>query len=192
MGFEKVFLDPGEKKTVTISLNARSFAYFNVKMKSYLVESGEYEILIGASSKDIRLSRKVTITGLSVASPYTNLKSYRTADVHNIPDDEFVAVLGHDIPLATRDRSLLITPDNTLEHASDKGIGKIMHKIICCVLKQNGNKNQNTHIKMMGNFMLHQPFRTMSQTSRGEITKEFVNSFMAIFNEGFWKWLFSL
>jgi len=54
-GFEKVFLQPGEAKEVTICLGKRAFAYYNESLHDWHVESGEYEIEIGASSRDIRL-----------------------------------------------------------------------------------------------------------------------------------------
>lgn len=55
-GFEKVFLEPGETKTVTMELNKRSFAWYNTELHDWFAASGEYEILVGASSRDIRLT----------------------------------------------------------------------------------------------------------------------------------------
>ena len=64
-GFEKVFLKAGEEKTVKISLDQRSFAYWNKDTGSWYAPSGEYEILVGASSADIRLSAKLNVTSSS-------------------------------------------------------------------------------------------------------------------------------
>ncbi len=61
--FEKVFLLPGETKTVTFTLNYRSFAYYNLTIGDWFVESGLYHICIGASSRDIRLTAPVQMTG---------------------------------------------------------------------------------------------------------------------------------
>ena len=55
-GFEKVFLNPGETKTVTIELDKRSFAWYNTDIHDWFAASGDYEILVGASSRDIRLT----------------------------------------------------------------------------------------------------------------------------------------
>ena len=55
-GFEKVFLEPGETKTVTMELNKRSVAWYNTKLHDWFAASGDYEILVGASSRDIRLT----------------------------------------------------------------------------------------------------------------------------------------
>lgn len=62
-GFEKVSLAPGEKKTVTFHLGARAFQWYAEKIHDWHAENGTYEIQIGASSRDIRLSRQVTLTG---------------------------------------------------------------------------------------------------------------------------------
>lgn len=60
-GFKKVALKAGESKRVRVKLCARSFAYYSVPLKKWHVENGDFEILIGASSRDIRLTDKLTI-----------------------------------------------------------------------------------------------------------------------------------
>ena len=60
-GFEKVSLEPGETKTVTIELDYRSFAWYSTNLGDWYAAGGSYEILIGASSRDIRLLSKVTL-----------------------------------------------------------------------------------------------------------------------------------
>lgn len=62
-GFEKVALEPGETKTVSITLDKRSFAWYNTELKDWYAANGTYELLIGASSRDIRLTTKVQMTG---------------------------------------------------------------------------------------------------------------------------------
>lgn len=61
--FAKVKLNPGETKTVTMTLDARAFAYYETKINDWFVENGDYEILIGSSSRDIRLSQSIAIEG---------------------------------------------------------------------------------------------------------------------------------
>ena len=60
-GFEKVDLNPGEEKEVIFTLDKRAFAYYNVDLKDWHVESGEYEVLIGKSSRDIILKDTVYV-----------------------------------------------------------------------------------------------------------------------------------
>lgn len=60
-GFEKVELAPGETKTVTFTLDKRAFAYWNTQLHDWHVETGEFRILIGKSSRDIQLEAAVTV-----------------------------------------------------------------------------------------------------------------------------------
>ncbi len=61
-GYEKVSLLPGETKTVNFTLDYRSFAWYNEAIHDWYAASGDYEILIGASSRDLRLSGKIHLT----------------------------------------------------------------------------------------------------------------------------------
>lgn len=60
-GFEKVELAPGKTKTVTFTLDKRAFAYWNTQLHDWHVETGEFRILIGKSSRDIQLEAAVTV-----------------------------------------------------------------------------------------------------------------------------------
>ena len=60
-GFVKTALKAGESKRVSLKLNARSFAFYSTSLDKWYVENGDFEILIGVSSKDIRLSDKIVI-----------------------------------------------------------------------------------------------------------------------------------
>ena len=60
-GFEKVELQPGEEKTVTYTLDKRSFAYYNEELKDWHVETGEFEILVGKSSRNIVLTETIHV-----------------------------------------------------------------------------------------------------------------------------------
>ncbi len=65
-GFVKVELLPGETKTVEFILNKRSFAWYNTAIQDWYCASGEYLVLVGASSQDIRLSCSVNISSTTV------------------------------------------------------------------------------------------------------------------------------
>ncbi|WP_322182393.1 glycoside hydrolase family 3 C-terminal domain-containing protein [Neglectibacter caecimuris] len=60
-GFEKVELAPGEEKTVSFTLEKRSFAFYDTELADWRVETGEFTIHIGKSSRDIQLSGTVTV-----------------------------------------------------------------------------------------------------------------------------------
>lgn len=60
-GFTKVSLAPGEKKTVKLTIGARSLCYCDVLNKQWKADAGRYDVQIGASSRDIRLTGAVTL-----------------------------------------------------------------------------------------------------------------------------------
>jgi beta-glucosidase len=60
-GFKKISLKPGAQTKVTLSLNKRAFAYFDEGTNAWRVDPGEFKILIGRSSQDIRLDRTVSL-----------------------------------------------------------------------------------------------------------------------------------
>ena len=53
--FTKVVLQPGEEKTVSFQLEKRAFAYYDITQHGWVVNPGKFEIMVGASSRDLRL-----------------------------------------------------------------------------------------------------------------------------------------
>ena len=78
-GFSRVALQPGETKTVKVKIYTEQFGYYkNDGVRRWIVAPGTYEVKIGASSADIRLSEKVTLTGNHVNKP---LREYYFSEV---------------------------------------------------------------------------------------------------------------
>jgi beta-glucosidase len=61
-GFERLHLQPGETKTVTFPLAAARLAYWDETTHGFVVDPGAFDVLIGASSADIRLQTRLTVT----------------------------------------------------------------------------------------------------------------------------------
>jgi beta-glucosidase len=60
--FDKIELEPGESKEVSLTLNNRDFSYYSKVYDRWLAESGEFDILIGSSSRDIRLKGSLNLS----------------------------------------------------------------------------------------------------------------------------------
>lgn len=104
-GFVRITLAPNEKKRAEITLTDRSFALWSTKHNDWVVESGEYEILVGASSRDIRLHGTVTRKGITEKLyDEPELAPYYTGDVMAVPDAAFEALLGRPVPQRNWDR----------------------------------------------------------------------------------------
>jgi beta-glucosidase len=54
-GFSKVFLKPGERRTVSVPLEQSAFAFYDPARRQWVAEKGDFKIMVGSSSRDIRL-----------------------------------------------------------------------------------------------------------------------------------------
>lgn len=82
--FAKVELLPGETKTVTFMLDRRAFAYYSVRIHDWHVETGEFDIMIGKSSRDIVLTKTVTVES-TVKLPFVYTTDTTLGDVKKDP-----------------------------------------------------------------------------------------------------------
>jgi len=60
-GFQKLSLTPGETGQVQLTLDQRSFSYWDVNSSSWVVAPGTYQVMVGSSSRDIKLQGQITI-----------------------------------------------------------------------------------------------------------------------------------
>jgi beta-glucosidase len=84
-GFEKVHLAPGESKTVKFTLDRRAFAYYDVARKDWVVEEGDFELLFGSSSRDLRGSAHVKVSPAVAPPPRHFDKNSMIGDVCSYP-----------------------------------------------------------------------------------------------------------
>ena len=54
-GFAKVFLKPGEKQKVSVRLDQAAFSHYDPDRKGWVADQGDFNVIIGSSSRDIRL-----------------------------------------------------------------------------------------------------------------------------------------
>ena len=83
--FEKISLEPGESRKVAFTLGKRAFAYWNITLHDWHVVSGEYEILIGKSSRDIAQQKAVQVES-TVTVPYTFTKNSTFGEIFKRPE----------------------------------------------------------------------------------------------------------
>jgi beta-glucosidase len=68
-GFARIALQPGETKTVQFTLTPRDLAYYDVPGRQWKANAGDYEIEVGASSRDIRLKKSIQLSADFMQSP---------------------------------------------------------------------------------------------------------------------------
>lgn len=79
-GFVKVALAPGEEKEISFTLDKRSFAYYSKELKDWYVETGDFTIMVGKSSRHIVLAKDIFITG-TTAFPFVADNTTTVGDI---------------------------------------------------------------------------------------------------------------
>ena len=181
-GFTKVQLEAGESKTVTIPLDDKAFRYWNVKTDRWEVEGGSYQLLVGASSADIRLTAAVTVAGTGAPDPYAgkNLEHYRTAQVQNVPDAEFEALLGRPIP----ENKVHIDRNMTLGEMGHgrSPIGWLAAAVLGTLLRRSIKKGK-PDLNIL--FQYNMPLRALAKMTNGAISMGMVDGIVMEL-QGFW------
>lgn len=185
-GFVKVQLKPSETKRVNIPFDNYDFRYFNEQTNAWEIEGGEYQIMIGASSQDIRLMTTLAVKGTGKQNPYANkaLDCYRTGNVMDVPDSAFAALLGHKIPLTNWDRGKPLDINDTVRQLfySKNPVARLAYKVLRKKVNQaiaNGKPDLNLL------FIYNIPFRGMAKMMNGMVTMDMANDILLMCN-GHW------
>lgn len=196
-GFTKVSLKAGEAKKVTIPFDDKSFRYFNTATNKWEVEEGTYDIYVGASVSDVRLTGKIAQIGTTKVLPYKKdeLPTYASGCLRNVPDKEFELLLGHPIPdgsLHFYKKNRMVVDYNTTFRElrySKRWIGRLAGKALpwfVGVCRKFGNRTiANTLV--MG--VVHQPMRGLSRFSGGGLRMSQLDGLIMVFNGHFFKGL---
>ena len=133
-GFEQVLLAPGEEKEIAIVLDKRSFAFYTTAAGDWQVESGRFEILVGASSADIRLRAQIdvesTAQGVAIPDFSRSAPVYYTGDILDVPAEQYEALLGRTIPPIIKDKSLPVDITDNFENAAHTKWGGRLNRLI--------------------------------------------------------------
>lgn len=187
-GFAKVFLKAGESRTVTIRLDDKAFRYYNVKTNRFEVESGEYEILIGANVSDIRLSGAVEVSGTEAPLPYdrTAMDSYYSGNIGNVSDAEFAALLGHEIPDGKWNSDGLLDINDAIcqMYYAKNPVARLIYKILTRLLK-NAEKRGKPDLNLL--FIYNMPFRGIAKMTGGMVTMDMAKGILMAVNGHFFK-----
>ena len=113
-GFAKVELKPRQKKTVTFTLDREAFWHFDTGRNAWNTESGEFEVWVGASSRDIREKRSVVLE----AEPRSTRLHVGVAIKTLLADADARAVLSRFLGSALAMNNNNATGEMTLEQVS--------------------------------------------------------------------------
>ncbi|OMD83596.1 MULTISPECIES: beta-glucosidase [Paenibacillus] len=192
-GFVKIFINAGQTKTITIPFDDKTFRYFNVTTNQWEIEEAEYEIIIGASSADIRLTGILAVEGTGAPIPYNKVKlpSYYSGKVNNVGLEEFEYLLGDKVPISTWDRTQPLSYNDTIaqcQYAKGRFARLAYHTIVFAhwFLRKIG-KRDTANLIMMS--IYHMPFRGIARMTGGVVNMPMLDGILMIANGHFFKGL---
>jgi len=180
--FARVPLAAGESRTVTLPLDDKAFRYWNTRTDGWEIEGGRYEVRVGASSADIRLTADVDIRGTNAPDPYAGkaLPHYKSGSVQNVPDAEWEALLGHPIPQdkVKIDRNMTL---GELNH-SRSPLGWLIWAVLTALLNASFKKGK-PDLNVL--FQYNMPLRALAKMTSGAISMGMVDG-IVLEAKGFW------
>jgi beta-glucosidase len=196
-GFDKVELKPGEEKEISITLDRRAFAYYNTEISDWHVESGDYKILVGSSSIDIRLEDQISIESTQKNIPiaekdkisaYMNIsKSGKFGQV------DFEKLIGYSLPnnqVIKNEAFTMNTPLGDMEASFiGRQLGKMMEKQIEKLVKADPD---GATALMMKSMIKGMPLRTLLMMGGDRLNREMLEGLLQMINGKFFKGLFAL
>lgn len=180
--FKKVFLKAGEEKRITMILGKRAFAYYNVPHSTWHVESGAFDILVGASSADIRLRDTVQVQSTQPEIPVPDYREsapdYYTASVQHISAAQFEALLGHPLPASDKGGEPLGMTSN-IEDAQNTKWGGRIYRTVTTITKAVDKGNSG----LAESVATQLPIRNFVSMSGGLFSEDMADGFIQILND---------
>jgi beta-glucosidase len=187
--FTKIWLNPGERKTVEWTLETDAFAFYDVGHKTWIVEPGDFEVRVGASSRDIRLQ-----TTIHLAIGDTPTARARDAhppfqyhvDAREVSDEAFLRMLGEEeLPVP----AIEVWPfhRNTLTHELQHSYpGRFLRNAVLRIATEEmDNPNDPAQRRMVEAMVDHTPLRGLVIFSQGNILFEDLDVIVHFLNYAF-------
>ena len=186
-GFKKVWISAGGTAEVEIPFDDKTFRYFSTVSNKWEIEGGEYQIYVGASVADIKLTGSITQAGTITELPYDieTLPSYKSGKVRNVHYEEFEKLYAQ--PLPEEKVGLLDINDAFCQMKDAKsGLGRLVYKFLKSKLDQSYEKGV-PDLNIM--FIYNMPFRAMSKMTGGAVSREMTESIVTMVNGHFFRGL---
>ena len=183
-GFTKVFLKSGESKTVTIELDDKAFRYYNAEKNCWEIEDADYEIIVGSSVSDVRLSATIHIDGAKCEENAPDC--YYSADIESVSDSDFEKLLSRPIPDGKW--SGLLTENDAIcqLYYAKSGLARLVYKILTN-LKNIAEAKGKPDLNIL--FIYNMPFRAIGKMSGGMVSRKMVDDILFMVNGHFFRGL---
>lgn len=188
-GFKKVYLESGESQTVEFIVKRRALAYYNVNIGDWHVEEGEYQVRVGASSRDLPLMGTVYV---ETNDPAIEVPDYRkeasayyqlTDPTIEITKEAFQAIYGSSF-LVRESHCGIFHNNSTLQDLQSTWIGRIVIRGAKRYLWKmtNVQAEDDPLWKMTWSMTLEMPLRSVVALSGGTIPNYLVQCLLCLAN----------
>ena len=183
-GFAKVYLKAGESKEVSIAFDDKTFRYFNVKTNKWEVEDGNYQIMIGASSADIKLEANIMKAKTTDTMPYdkAELPSYYTGKIESVEASEYEKLLGRSIPDGKWSGKLGPNDAICQMYYAKSGLARFAYDRLTA-MKKKADESGKPDLNIL--FIYNMPFRAMAKMTAGAVSMEMVDGIVELVNGRF-------
>ncbi|MDR1971259.1 MAG: glycoside hydrolase family 3 C-terminal domain-containing protein [Treponema sp.] len=186
-GFEKIRLEPGETKTACITLDTRSFAYYNAPDAVWALEGGSYGILIGASSRDIRLRQRITVAGDGREAKLAALREgapeyFKPGPKLSVSDSSFEALYGRPLPPSERVPGEPFSINSTLDDIKDTPEGQALIQQIIAGIEESFGKGNTDLRQMVDRMLMDMPLRAVGMMSGGKMPPQMIAGIVEALN----------
>ena len=192
--FDKIYLEPGEKRRVQLTLAPEAFMYYDVTDGAFRTIDGEYVVRVGASSADIRLTSTLKVNGKEHTPDYRQL----APDYYSLPElkhyslSSFSAVLGRPPEKYVQPKKGEYTMLTCCGQLNDGFLAKLVqksaYKYSILLLPKGVPYSQ---IKMTRAGALEMPIRNMAAMSDGDVSVRAAEGLLDLVNgklfRGLWK-----
>jgi beta-glucosidase len=192
--FARVFLKAGETRQVSFTLDARSFAVYDPDAFRWVVPGGLYKILVGASSRDIRLEAQVNVNGSAVTSEPRPVSSWYSSLAGKVTQEDFESLLGKKIEPVKPWRKGEYTLECSFQDMQDSFIVRQIIKGIERTIGKSfgGVDYTNPTFKMIMSSSTSTPLKNLSQLSPGSMPKHITQGIVHLANGRYFKGLISM
>ena len=193
-GFEKIDLEPGEEKEVRFSLDRRAFATYSTGLGAWHVQSGQYQLLVGASSRDIRCKAAVTMESGQPTEALSD-RDRHPAYAEFPPDAgisqaDFETLLGGPVPENLPDLKGSYTVNTPVSELRASPLGRLLGFYLDIQLKEMIKEDPDSSAAQMTRAVVEgMPLRSLVMMGGGRVSRDMVDEILEALNGGFFKGL---
>ncbi len=183
-GFKKIFLRSGESRKVEICFDDKTFRYWNVETNRWENEAGVYQIMVGSSVADIRLTGSIEVYGTTRKYPYEKEKmpSYYSGLIQQVGDVEFEYLLGHPVPNGKWIGELGMNDAICQMYYAKSALARMIYNRLTA-MKRKSEAAGKPDLNIL--FIYNMPFRGIAKMTGGMVSMEMAEGMLQVVNGHF-------